>query len=109
MERSKDIYINPETGCISVNRAIFLRPTVMFENEHFRVRTTGHEYDFIATVENLTEEPIRIKFVGETDWIETLVLKPNDWVGLLADTDGYSTLEALSNGRYEYAGEDDDD
>lgn len=34
---------------------------------------------------------------------------PNDWIGLLADTEGYSALEALENGRYEYTEEDDDD
>lgn len=109
MEQSKDIYINHETDRISVNRDILLKPTIMIENERIRVRTTGREYDFIATVENLTGEPLRIKFVGETDWIEALVLKPNDWVGLLADLGGYSALEALANGRYEYAEEDDDD
>lgn len=103
MTQRKDIFINPETNEIEVNMGIILTPTTLVENERIRVRTSGHDYDFIATVENLTEETIYIKFAGEAVWIEPLApIRSNGWVGLLANTEGYSALEALVNGRYEF-------
>ena len=108
MTQSKDIFINPKTDAIEINMDVILTPTTLVENERIRVRTTGHDYDFIATVENLTEETICIKFVGEAEWIYPLPpLMPNRWVGLLANDEGYSALEALVNGRYEYAKKED--
>lgn len=108
MTQNKDIFINPETNEIEVNMSVVLNPTTLVENERIRVRTTGHDYDFIATVENQTDETIYIKFAGEAIWIEPLPpIRGHGWVGLLANTEGYSALEALVNGRYEYTGKED--
>lgn len=107
MTQSKDIFINPESDEIEVNMDVILTPTTLVENERIRVRTTGHDYDFIAIVENLTEGRLRIRFIGEAEWIAMLCVAPNDWIGLLADAEGYSALEALANGRYEYAKKED--
>lgn len=108
MTQSKDIFINPKTDAIEINMDVILTPTTLVENERIRIRTTGHDYDFIATVENLTEETIYIKFTGEAEWIDPLPpIRSNDWVGLLANHEGYGALEAIVNGRYEYAKKED--
>lgn len=37
----------------------------IFENEDFRLYTTGHDYDFVGIIENKTEEPLTF-FFAET-------------------------------------------
>lgn len=105
MTLSKNIFINPETDKIEVNTDIIVKPTTLVENDFIRVRTTGHDYAFVATVQNMTDDPLYIKFTGEAEWLSPCTLK--NWFGLLADTEGYSVLEALVNGRYELVSEED--
>lgn len=68
------------------------------KNECFEVKRTGRDYDFIATIENNTD---LILAITPADFEEPFYIEPNDWVGLLADDEGYYTLEALENGKYE--------
>jgi hypothetical protein len=102
MTQNKDIFINPESDEITVNMEVILTPTTLVENTRFRVQTTGHDYDIIAVVQNLTEKPLCLKLTGEAEWLGLIAIAPNAPIGLLADTEGYSSLEALVNGRYEY-------
>jgi len=66
-------------------------------NEHFKLTLTGRNYDFIATVENVTDKIIVIA----GDEFERFTVEPGEWVGILADAEGYATLAALEAGSYE--------
>lgn len=55
---NENIYIDESSGKVTVNMDVILTKTVMRDDENIRVQTTGHDYDFIATVENKTEKTI---------------------------------------------------
>lgn len=65
------------------------------------VKETGHDYDFIATIENDTDKTLKI-FVSDLEqWYEEpLTVKPHDWIGLLADAEGYGLLEGIKAGDF---------
>lgn len=69
---------------------------VVFENSEILVKKTGRDYDFIATIENKTDKEIVINFDNEE--VEPIVV--NDWIGILADSNGRETLEELTNGKF---------
>lgn len=69
---------------------------MIFENEMILAKETGRNYDFIATIENKTDHEILITF--EDEYIEPIVV--DDWVGILADSNGYETVEALKEGKF---------
>lgn len=58
---------------------------VIYDKNGIKVTETGRDYDFIATVENDTDKEYYI------DELE-LSVPAHDWVGLLADEDGYRTV-----------------
>lgn len=62
------------------------------------ITETGQNYDFIATVENTSDKKIDIVFVDDS--LENFTLDPGWWVGILADDNGYETLEAMRAERY---------
>lgn len=97
---NKNIYINECSGKVTVNMDVILEKTVMYENESIKVQTTGHDYDFIATVENKTSKSVMIVFDNESEYLPECYVKANNWVGILANDEGYETLEALTNGRF---------
>ncbi len=70
----------------------------VFENEVIKVSRTGRDYDFIAVVENKTDKKVKIIF--NHDEVEDFSIGANDWVGLLADYDGYVSLEELETERF---------
>lgn len=74
--------------------------TTLREDELMRIRTTGHDYDFVASAQNLTEEDIVIEFCGKVEYLPTLIIKANDWIGIQANDEGYEILEALVNNRF---------
>ena len=73
----------------------------IFENEFIRVKSTGRDYDFVATVENKTDKNIRIRYNPmDFDVIyDTIDIEPNDWVGLLADKEGYDLVRKFELGQ----------
>ena len=73
----------------------------IFENEFIRVESTGKDYDFIATIENKTDKNIRLRYNPmDFDVIyDTIDIEPNDWVGLLADKEGYDLVRKLELGQ----------
>ena len=71
----------------------------VFENEVIKVSRTGRDYDFIAVVENKTDKKVQIVFDNELEFYN-FSLGANDWVGLLANDDGYATLEELEAERF---------
>lgn len=59
---------------------------VVYDKDGIKVTTTGRDYDFIATIENDTDEEYCVEELG-------LCIPAHDWVGLLADDEGYADLE----------------
>lgn len=68
-------------------------------NDAFEVKRTGRNYDFIAIIENKTDLTLAITPEG---YDEPFYIEPFDWVGLLADEDGYYTLEAMESRQFDF-------
>lgn len=70
----------------------------IFENDLLKISRTGRDYDFVGKIENKTNRTIRITFINEE--IDSFSIKPDDWVGIFADDNGYSILEELAMGEF---------
>ena len=66
---------------------------IIYEDNYVKIETTGQDYDFIATIQNKTNSDLDC-FIGDDEDIICL-LEPNDWVGILANDDGYKELELI--------------
>lgn len=62
----------------------------IYENEIIEIIDLQKDYDFIAEIRNKTDETMMIDFY-DTD--ESIIIKPNDWAGLLANDEGRTLLE----------------
>lgn len=71
----------------------------VFENDVIKVSRTGRDCDFIAVVENKTNKEIKIVFDNELEFCNFSV-NSNDWIGLLANDDGHTSLEELVAERF---------
>lgn len=71
----------------------------IFENEFIKVSTTDKDYDFIAVIENKTNEQICIHYdePGYNDNYDPILIAPNDWVGLFANEKGRDWMKAFEN------------
>lgn len=71
----------------------------IFENEFIKVSTTDKDYDFIAVIENKTNEQICIHYDEPcyNDNYDPILITPNDWAGLLANEEGRDWVEAFKN------------
>lgn len=65
----------------------------------FELKETGHDYDFIATIQNNTDRVLKFTF-DEDLGLDNLEIAPNEWVGLLADEGGKATYMAIEYERY---------
>ena len=72
----------------------------VFENEIIKVSKTGRDYDFIAVIENKRDKEIEIVFDDIDLEYNGIIVNANDWVGLLADYEGYFKLEELEAERF---------
>lgn len=89
----------------------------VYEDEELIVKSTGHDYDFIATLEideesDYTQEyhsgdALVVVFTGDFEWLEPIKVPAADWVGLLADEEGYAALEAIEKRQFYTIWEDD--
>ena len=71
----------------------------IFENETIKISETGRNYDFIAIIENKTDNIVKIEYQNE--YIESIItIYSNDWIGILADEDGYAILDSLRNNNF---------
>ena len=84
--------------------------TTIFENDLIKVSTTGHDYDFIAIIDNKTDGQICVHYdkPGYNDNYNPILVAPNDWIGLLADDEGRDWLKAIENNQI-YVVTDDDE
>lgn len=71
----------------------------IFENNFIKVSTTGHDYDFIAVVENKTNNKICVHYdkPGYNDNYDPILIRSNNWVGLLANDEGRDWVRAIEN------------
>lgn len=84
--------------------------TTIFENDLIKVSMTGHDYDFIAVIDNKTDGQICVHYdePGYNDNYEPILIAPNDWIGLLANDEGYDWVKAIKNNQI-YVTTDDDE
>lgn len=84
--------------------------TTIFENDLIKVSTTGHDYDFIAVIENKTDGQICIHYdkPGYNDNYDPILVAPNDWIGLLADEEGRDWVKAIENNQIYIVTNDDE-
>ena len=82
----------------------------IFENEIIKVNTTGKDYDFIAVIENKTNEQICIYYdeLGYNDNYEPILIAPNDWVGLLNAEEDRDWMKAFENNQIYVVTNDDE-
>ena len=84
--------------------------TTIFENDLIKVGITGHDYDFIAVIENKTDKQICIHCnePGYNDNYEPILIAPNNWIGLLADEEGRDWVKVIKNNQIYVATNDDE-
>lgn len=70
-------------------------PQMVFENTLIKVETTGRNYDFIGTITNKTDQPLKVIATvnGMIDSYERAEIPANGWIGIMADLDGRAVLE----------------
>lgn len=84
--------------------------TTIFENDFIKVSTTGHDYDFIAVIENKTNQKICVHYdkSGFNDIYDPILIQPNSWVGIEANDEGYDWIEAIRLNQIYIATDDDE-
>ena len=84
--------------------------TTIFENDLIKVSATGRDYDFIAIIDNKTDGQICVHYdePGYNDNYDPILIAPNDWIGLLANDEGYDWVKAIKNNQI-YVTTDDDE
>lgn len=69
----------------------------IFENDEIKVSSTGRDYDFVATVENKTDQPLAVapgQIQSDNEFFEPFVIEPGDWHGVETGEDGDHFLTA---------------
>lgn len=65
------------------------------------IKITGHDYDFIAYIENNTDKVLKLYVDDLEGWyMEPITVPANDWVGFLADDEGRFQVESIKNGDF---------
>lgn len=84
--------------------------TTIFENDFIKVSTTDRDYDFIAVIENKTNQKICIHYDGPgyNDNYDPILIQPNSWVGLSADDEGCDWVETIKHNQIYIATNDDE-
>lgn len=76
---------------------------IIYEDDEIIIRETGSKTDFIATVENHSDETIYI-FPDENADIDTIFemfeVEPNDWYGIFADDEGRNMVRAFKEDKF---------
>ena len=69
---------------------------MIFENEQIRIKAIENDYDFVATIENKTNEALYVKFPN-TKIAPILVVT---YTSIVADVDGLAAYEAIKNNQF---------
>ena len=73
--------------------------TTIFENDFIKVSTTDRDSDFIAVIENKTNNQICIHYnePGYDDNYDPISIRSNSWVGVENDDEGRDWVKAIKN------------
>lgn len=97
---NKSIYYDEYEDLIVIDEESFSKPTIL-RDDFLQIRTTGHDYDFVASIYNKTNKPIHLIFDEEVGVdVDKLELDALNWYGILANENGYKMLEALINNKF---------
>lgn len=66
---------------------------IIYEDNYIKVETTGQDYDFIATIQNKTYSDLDC-FIGNDEDMSCL-LESNNWIGILANDEGYELINLI--------------
>lgn len=73
---------------------------VIYSKDGIVVKKTGRDYDFIATIQNNTDDIFYLNTYDPScdDADEcNVVVDPHDWIGIRADDEGYDIVEYFEN------------
>lgn len=98
MDQGYNVYIDEDTtsvkACGDVKAST--QSNVIYSKDGIVVKKTGRDYDFIATIQNNTDDIFYINtYDPNCDNVEecNVVVNPHDWIGILADDEGYDIVE----------------
>lgn len=82
----------------------------IFENDFIKVSTTRQDSDFIAVIENKTNNKICVHYDAPcyNDNYDPILIAPNDWIGLLANEEGRDWVKAIEKDQICVATNDDE-
>lgn len=82
----------------------------IFENDFIKVNTTDRDSDFIAVIENKTNQKICVHYdePGYNDNYDPILIEPNDWIGLLANEEGRDWVKAIEKDQIYVVTNDDE-
>ena len=71
----------------------------IFENDFIKVSTTDRDYDFIAVIENKTNNQICVHYNKPCydDNYDPISIRSNGWVGVENDEEGRDWVKAIKN------------
>lgn len=72
---------------------------IIFENNFIKVSTTDRDSDFIAVIENKTNNKICVHYdkPGYNDNYDPILIRSNNWIGIENDDEGRDWVEAIKN------------
>ena len=82
----------------------------IFENDFIKVNTTANDSDFIAVIENKTNQKICVHYdePGYNDHYDPILIQPNSWVGVENNDEGRDWIKAIENDQIYVATNDDE-
>lgn len=73
----------------------------IYKDDYITVSETGHDYDFIAIIQNNSDQIIRFETNGEDlFFLEPYIYLRASWTGLLADNQGRYILRAIKEKKF---------
>lgn len=82
----------------------------IFENNFIKVCTTDRDSDFIAVIENKTDQKICVHYdaPGYNDNYDPILIQPNSWVGVENDDEGCDWIETIKHNQIYIATNNDE-
>lgn len=82
----------------------------IFENDFIKVNTTVKDSDFIAVIENKTNNKICVHYdkPGYNDNYNPILIQPNSWVGVENNDEGRDWIKAIENDQIYVATNEDE-
>ena len=83
---------------------------IIFENNFIKVCTTDRDSDFIAVIENKTNQKICVHYdaPGYNDNYDPILIQPNSWVGVKNNDEGCDWIETIKHNQIYIVTNDDE-